>query len=145
MLSGFPDSIIGNEAKDALAEHRQRSSRLGSASLKRMKWLGRGAAFGAGFILAPGLVLAVLILAAAIVVGLIMNWWILPTLAGLFIVAGVVEFFRQTREHDRKVNMTSRQWAMVHNAQHDPAKDDMCPMCRLGLPPRRYGYPTTPR
>ena len=145
MLSPAPFEIDSDSLGLGSGFSRASKALLGqvSNSYAMKKPFATGLAFGAGFLLAPGLIWLVLGVAAAVLIGIVTHLWILYVLAvGALLFVGSA-FISATRQLQTKSKRGSLEWAHIHNAAHDPTYDSSCPLCISGTKARRSGPPIT--
>jgi hypothetical protein len=81
-------------------------------------WFGRGAAFGAGFMLAPTIIWALLIAAAVVFVAVITHIWILYLVLA-FIVVGMITSVavELNKPVPKDPEITPAMWRYIHRTQ----------------------------
>jgi Flp pilus assembly protein TadB len=101
---------------------------------QRMKWVGGGAAFRAGMVVAPSIFWTLVIVAGMVVLGTTTHLWILPLLAVVIVIATVVAFVQAWREREcRRAFRRTHTWAEVHREEEHLLRgaDQYCTICRL--------------
>lgn len=99
-----------------------------------MKWVGRGAAFGAGMMLGPAIFWALLILAAAIVLTVITHLWLLFVPIVFFVIAVPVAIYQawltqEEEDRGKSESLAQGQRLHLHLGSHRSVSDPGCRYC----------------